>query len=47
MGDIAITANNEGITALAFQSGSSPLQITDSMSSNPKIFEKVHTQVVV
>jgi len=36
-GDIALTANDQGLTALSFQQGALPLVIDDSYSEAPSI----------
>jgi methylated-DNA-[protein]-cysteine S-methyltransferase len=37
-GDIALTANEQGLTALSFQQGALPLTIDDSYVENPEYF---------
>jgi methylated-DNA-[protein]-cysteine S-methyltransferase len=44
-GDIALTANNEGLTALSFQQGSSPLIIDDSYIESAEKFIAVCKQL--
>lgn len=44
-GDIALTANSNGLTALAFQSGAAALTIPNNYSKNDSLFAKVHQQL--
>ncbi len=44
-GDIALTANDEGLTALSFLQGLSPLDISANYQQNSAIFEKVCLQL--
>ncbi|MDO6446637.1 methylated-DNA--[protein]-cysteine S-methyltransferase [Colwellia sp. 1_MG-2023] len=44
-GDIALTANNNGLTALAFQSGAAALAIPENCSKNESFFSQVHQQL--
>jgi methylated-DNA-[protein]-cysteine S-methyltransferase len=41
LGDIALTANNQGLTGLAFQAGEQPIQVT-TLLSNPDIFKELN-----
>ena len=44
-GDIALTANDEGLTALSFQQGSSPLIIDDGYIESKENFQEVNKQL--
>lgn len=44
-GEIALTANDEGITALAFQGGAAPLVIHDNFRENHPVFNKARQQL--
>ncbi len=45
MGEIALTANNDGLTALAFQQGSANIEITEELSLKEERFKNVHQQL--
>ena len=45
LGDIALTAKNEGLTALSFLAGARPLIIPDSYQKNVKLFLHVIEQL--
>ena len=45
LGDIALTANNEGLTALSFMQGVSPLVIDPQFIQNDQVFKHVHLQL--
>lgn len=44
-GEIALTANNQGLTALAFQQGKSPITINDELIEDSTKFINVITQL--
>ncbi len=44
-GEIALTASDDGLTALAFQQGSAPLDISAQYCQNTDIFKQVHLQL--
>jgi methylated-DNA-[protein]-cysteine S-methyltransferase len=44
-GDIALTANDEGLTALSFQQGASPLIIDDGYIESKENFQEVNKQL--
>ena len=45
LGEIALTANNKGLTALAFQQGGAAINITEDLRPNEEIFTRVHQQL--
>ena len=45
LGEIAVTANDNGLTALAFQQGESPISIDESMQNNESKFSDVFKQL--
>lgn len=45
LGEIALTANEQGLTALSFMQGSSPLVIDHSFIENPSAFTEVKKQL--
>ncbi len=44
-GEITLTANNDGLTALAFCQGKSPISILPQWQENPAIFSEVKIQL--
>lgn len=44
-GEIAITANDEGITALAFQQGAAPIQFDTNSVEKSSVFNEVNQQL--
>lgn len=44
-GDIALSANINGLTALAFQSGTAAIDLPDNYSKNESLFSDVHQQL--
>jgi methylated-DNA-[protein]-cysteine S-methyltransferase len=44
-GDIALSANINGLTALAFQSGSAAIELPDNYLKNESLFSDVHQQL--
>jgi len=44
-GEIALTANDDGLTALAFQQGAASIEITKDFALNEEIFNQVHLQL--
>ncbi|MCO4798524.1 MAG: methylated-DNA--[protein]-cysteine S-methyltransferase [Colwelliaceae bacterium] len=44
-GDIALTANEKGLTALAFQSGSAAIKLPEHTKKNESLFKEVHQQL--
>jgi len=44
-GEIALTANDKGLTALAFQSGAAAIEITEQYKKNEHVFSQVHQQL--
>lgn len=44
-GEIALTANNQGLTALAFQQGKSPITINDELIKDSSKFNNVIAQL--
>jgi len=44
-GEIALTANEDGLTALAFQQGAAKIEITEDLSLNEEKFSQVHQQL--
>ena len=45
LGEIAITANDQGITALAFQQGAAPLEIAQTSVANEQPFIEIKQQL--
>ncbi|REL30375.1 methylated-DNA--[protein]-cysteine S-methyltransferase [Thalassotalea euphylliae] len=45
LGEIAITANDDGITALAFQQGAAPIQFAENSTQSDKHFSEVTQQL--
>tara|TARA_B110000467_G_C18023601_1_gene316962 strand:- start:63 stop:542 length:480 start_codon:yes stop_codon:yes gene_type:complete len=45
LGDITLTANNDGLTALAFCQGKSPIIIDKDWQKDPAIFSEVNKQL--
>jgi len=45
LGDIALTANEQGLTALSFMQGSTPLAIDKTFQKNDKKFSQVSQQL--
>ncbi|REL34713.1 methylated-DNA--[protein]-cysteine S-methyltransferase [Thalassotalea euphylliae] len=45
LGEIAITANDDGITALAFQQGAAPIQFAQNSTQSDKQFSEVTQQL--
>lgn len=45
LGDIALTANNNGLTALAFQQSSAAIDIPDTFTENVQLFSTIHQQL--
>jgi len=45
LGDIALTANDDGLTALSFQSGAAPIEIPSNFQKNELIFIEVIKQL--
>lgn len=44
LGEIALTANNKGITALAFQNGNAAIDLS-GLKTNTEVFTEVHRQL--
>lgn len=44
-GEIALTANERGLTALAFQSGSAAIALPEHATKNESLFTEVHQQL--
>ncbi|MEW6990851.1 methylated-DNA--[protein]-cysteine S-methyltransferase [Colwelliaceae bacterium 6441] len=44
-GDIALSANDSGLTALAFQAGNAAITIPNNAKNNVEVFSKVHQQL--
>ncbi len=45
LGEIALTANDNGLTALAFQETAAAIEIPESYQENPAFFQQVHQQL--
>lgn len=45
LGEIALTANNDGLTALAFQTGSAAINLPADFNKNEEKFTQVHQQL--
>lgn len=45
LGEIALTANENGITALAFQKGSAAISISNDYTKGSEVLEKAHQQL--
>lgn len=45
LGEIALTANENGITALAFQKGSAAISISNDYAQGSEVLEKAHQQL--
>ena len=45
LGEIALTANDEGLSALAFQAGKSPIDLTKGLTEDTSKFAEVIQQL--